>query len=63
MSPDDESALERRVVAAATSALEARNVVTAVDVLVGIGWLAQSRFDDWRRRKLKAPAKATTEGS
>lgn len=52
VSPENRSALERRVAQAASVALESRSFVTAIDVLTGIGWLAQSRVDDWRHRRL-----------
>ncbi len=52
MSPDNQSALERRVAQAASAALAQRSFVTAIDVLVGIGWLVQARVDDWRHRRL-----------
>lgn len=41
--------LEARVIAAAETALMARRVVSALDVLEGIGWLEQSWLDAWRR--------------
>ncbi len=52
MSPENQSALERRVAQAASVALAQRSFVTAIDVLIGIGWLAQARVDDWRHRRL-----------
>jgi len=44
--------LEGRTVAAAEAALAARKVVSAIDVLQGIGWLPQTRIDEWRRGNL-----------
>jgi hypothetical protein len=44
--------LEERTVAAAEAALVERNVVTAIDVLQGIGWLPQVRVDEWRQGRL-----------
>jgi len=41
--------LEARVLAAAEAALKARHVVSALDILVGIGWLEQSSLEAWRR--------------
>lgn len=41
--------LERRVVGAAEAALAERQVVSPVDVLVGLGWLAPSHVAAWRQ--------------
>jgi hypothetical protein len=49
---DNMKRLEARTVAAAEAALAARNVVTAIDVLQGIGWLPQARVDEWRQGRL-----------
>ena len=46
---ENQERLEARVIAAAEAALAARSVVTALDVLQGIGWLEQSWLDAWRR--------------
>lgn len=43
------AALEQRVVRAAEAALAERQYVSAIDVLVGLGWLAQARLDEWRQ--------------
>jgi hypothetical protein len=45
-------ALEGRVARAAAEALANQKFVSAIDVLVGIGWLAPSRVDDWRHRRI-----------
>lgn len=44
--------LERRVVRAAEAALAERKFVTAIDVLVGVGWLQPARLDEWRRGRV-----------
>lgn len=52
MSGDDRKRLERRVASAAEGALEARNLVTAIDVLTGLGWLHPVHLDPWRQRRV-----------
>src|SRR5450432_749703 len=47
--------LERRVAEAAEAALAERGFVTAVDVLVSIGWLAPARVDEWREGTRRVP--------
>ena len=44
--------LERRVVRAAEAALAERRFVTAIDVLVGVGWLQPARVDEWRQGRV-----------
>jgi hypothetical protein len=44
--------LERRVVRAAEAALAERKFVTAIDVLVGVGWLQPARVDEWRQGRV-----------
>jgi len=46
---ENQKRLDARVIAAAGAALAARKVVSAIDVLQGIGWLEQSWLDAWRR--------------
>ena len=46
-------ALERRVVRAAEAALAQRQYVSAVDVLVGLGWLAPPHVDAWRQGRVE----------
>jgi len=43
--------LERRVVQAAKAALEQQRFVTAIDVLMGVGWLSTPHVDQWRQRR------------
>ncbi len=47
------AALEQRVVRAAEAALAQRQYVSAVDVLVGLGWLAPSHVDAWRQGRVE----------
>ena len=44
--------LEQRVVRAAEAALAQRRFVTAIDVLVGLGWLEPRRVDEWRQGRV-----------
>lgn len=48
MTTDSDKRLEQRVIAAAEAALAARRFVTAIDVLVGLGWLPASAEQAWR---------------
>jgi hypothetical protein len=49
MNPKNRNALEQRVVKAAESALAAKGYASAIDVLVGIGWLDAGKLEQWRR--------------
>ena len=44
--------LDRRVVRSAEAALAQRRFVTAIDVLVGLGWLEPRRVDEWRQGRV-----------
>jgi hypothetical protein len=44
--------IERRVARAAEAALAKRTFVTAIDVLVGVGWLEPRRVDEWRQGRV-----------
>jgi hypothetical protein len=44
--------LEERVARAAQAALDQRGFVTAIDVLMGLGWLAPRRVDEWRQGRV-----------
>jgi hypothetical protein len=44
--------IDRRVGAAAEAALAKRKFVTAIDVLVGVGWLEPRRVDEWRQGRV-----------
>lgn len=52
MTPKNREALEKRVVTAAEAALAARGYASAIDVLIGIGWLDAERVEGWRRRQI-----------
>ncbi len=52
MSAGNGSKLEQRVVRAAEAALAERKFVTAIDVLVGMGWLEPRRVDEWRQGRV-----------
>ena len=49
MNKQNRGALLDRVVKAAEASLAARNYVSPVDVLVGIGWLDPGTLERWRR--------------
>lgn len=48
----DDKKLERRVARAAEEALAQRKSVTAIDVLIGLGWLHPVHLDPWRQRRV-----------
>lgn len=52
MHPDNQAALEERVVRAAEAALERQQYVSAIDVLAGMGLLPASRVEDWRKGRI-----------
>ena len=52
MNAGNGSKLEQRVVRAAQAALAERKFVTAIDVLVGVGWLEPRRVDEWRQGRV-----------
>lgn len=47
------AALEQRVVRAAEAALAEQQYVSAIDVLVRLGWLAQVHLDEWRQGRVE----------
>jgi hypothetical protein len=49
---DGERRLEQRVARAAQRALDERGFVSVIDVLIGIGWLASRRVDEWRQGRV-----------
>lgn len=52
MNSEKRRKLEQRVRHAAEAALSNKEYVSAVDVLVGIGWLAPSNVDAWRQKRI-----------
>jgi hypothetical protein len=51
--------IDRRVTRAAEAALAARRFVTAIDVLVGVGWLEPRRVDEWRQGRVDCLERVT----
>src|SRR5947209_1360459 len=60
MGADTQTKLERRVVRAAETALAEQRFATAVDVLVGIGWLSPPLVDEWRQGRVPYLESAVT---
>jgi hypothetical protein len=46
--------LEQRVRRAAEAALAEKQLFSAIDVLLGLGWLAPSRVDEWRQGRVES---------
>ena len=62
MATENDKRLERRVVAAAEAALTERGFVTAIDVLLGLGWLPASGEQAWCKGRipyLEPPSRPT----
>lgn len=57
-----DSGLDERVIRAAEAALSARHYVGAIDVLVGLGWLAPRRVEEWRQGRLDHLERAVDVG-
>ncbi len=55
----DRASIERKVARAAETALGKRKFVTAIDVLVGVGWLEPRRIDEWRQGRVDYLERAT----
>jgi hypothetical protein len=60
MATDSDKRLKRRVIDAAEAALAARGFVTAIDVLMGLGWLAPSSERAWRQGRIPYLERAMT---
>lgn len=52
MVTDARNRLRGRIVRAGEAALAERNVVSPIDVLVGVGWLAPTEVDRWRQGRI-----------
>lgn len=52
--------LERRVVEAAEAALARQQFVTAIDVLIGLGWLTSPAVDRWRQGRVDSLERVMT---
>ena len=46
--------LEQRVTRAAEAALAEQRFVSAIDVLLGLGWLTPSHLDQWRQGRVES---------
>jgi hypothetical protein len=57
---DKPGTLEHRVFDAAEAALAERKLVSAIDVLVGLGWLPPRRVEEWRQGRLDYLERALT---
>ncbi len=53
MPRENDKRMDQRVARVAEAALAERKFVTSIDVLVGLGWLAPSRVDEWRQGRVK----------
>jgi len=53
MKADNRRKLADRVIAAAEAALAARHYVSPIDILVGIGWVADGNVKRWRRGQVE----------
>ncbi|MGH3764765.1 MAG: hypothetical protein ACRDTX_06395 [Pseudonocardiaceae bacterium] len=47
------AALEQRVERAAEAALAEKSYVSAIDVFLGLGWLAPTHLDEWRQGRVQ----------
>jgi hypothetical protein len=52
VNPANRAKLERQIAAVATAALSARQIVTPIEVLIGIGWLNAADAEAWRRGRV-----------
>ena len=52
MNSEKSRKLDHRIRQAAEAALSSKEHVSAIDVLVGIGWLAPSNVDAWRQKRI-----------
>jgi hypothetical protein len=52
MTPENREKLNQRIRQAAEAALSDKEYVSAIDVLIGIGWLAPSNVDAWRHKRI-----------
>jgi hypothetical protein len=52
VSASNDGKLERRVAHVAEAALAERKFVTAIDVLIGLGWLPPRRLDEWQQGRV-----------
>lgn len=52
MNPENRRKLDHRVRQVAEAALSGKQYVSAIDILVGIGWLASSNVEAWRQERI-----------
>ncbi len=52
VNPANRAKLERQIAAVATAALSVRQVVTPIEVLIGVGWLNAADVEAWRRGRV-----------
>ena len=60
MAHENDKRLERRVAEVAEAALSERGFVTAIDVFLGLGWLAPSAENAWRQGRVPYLEKSVT---
>jgi hypothetical protein len=53
VTPSASGGLESRVITVAQAALAERGFVTAIDVLVGLGWLTSHQVQQWRQGRVR----------
>jgi hypothetical protein len=52
MKPENEAKLWRRIAAAGNAAIAKNGYATAIDALLGTGWLQPDKVEDWRRGRV-----------
>jgi len=52
MNPDNQAKLWHRIAAAGSAAVAKNGYVTAIDALLGTGWLRPEKVEDWRRGRV-----------
>ncbi|MGH8882517.1 MAG: hypothetical protein ACRD0P_35085, partial [Stackebrandtia sp.] len=52
MYPRNRAKLRRAIAAAGNTAVAKNGYVTAIDVLLGTGWLRPEKVEDWRRGRV-----------
>jgi predicted RecA/RadA family phage recombinase len=52
VNPQNQAKLRRAIAAAGGAAIAKNGYVTAIDVLVGVGWLPPAKVEDWRRGRV-----------
>jgi hypothetical protein len=52
VNPQNQAKLWRAIATAGGAAIAKNGYVTAIDVLVGVGWLLPAKVEDWRRGRV-----------